>query len=231
MFDNLIESRPRRERSISQTVLSLVVHTIIIIAAVKLTSGAAETVKKILADTHMAFLKPPPPPPPPPPPEQKIVSANPPPKGFQSIMPPKVIPTEIPPVNLNEKFDPKNFSGKGIEGGVGNGVVGGTGPVNTQETFTNDQVDDPIQQSGCPEPKYPPALKAVGVQGNASLRYIVAANGKVERGSVQVMSSTNKAFEEPAVEAILACAYKPAKIRGSSVRQLVEQTIRFKLGG
>ena len=156
---------------------------------------------------------------------------NPPPQGFQTIVPPKVIPTEIPPVNLNEKFDPKNFSGKGVEGGIATGVVGGTGPVNTQETFTTDQVDIQVDQSNCPSPKYPPALKTVGVQGNANLRYVIGADGKVERSSVTVMSSTNKAFEEPAIETIMACTYKPAKLRGSPVRQVVDQTVKFTIGG
>lgn len=232
MFDNLIESKPKRDRTIGQTITSVIVHVILIAVAVKLTSGAAETVKKILADSHMLFIKPPPPPPPPPPPDQKVVvSANPPPQGFQTIMPPKVIPTEIPPVNLNEKFDPRNFSGKGVEGGIAGGVVGGTGPVTTQDTYTDAQVDDPVQPLVCPEPKYPPALKSVGVQGSVTLRYVVGTNGRTEPGSVRVISSTNKAFEEPAVETINKCTYKSAKIKGTPVRQLVEQNVRFTIGG
>ena len=233
MFDNLIESKPRRERSAAQTVFSVIAHVILIAVAVKLTSGAAETVKKILADSHMMFIKPPdPPPPPPPPPEQKVVvSANPPPQGFQTIMPPKVIPTEIPPVNLNEKFDPKNFSGKGGEGGIASGVVGGTGPVSTQDTYTDAQVDDPVLNLTCPEVRYPPALKSVGVTGSVTLRYVVGTNGRAEQGSIKVVSSTNKAFEDPAIETIGKCTYKAAKIKGTAVRQLVEQNVQFKIGG
>ena len=231
MFDNLIESKPRRERTLGETIASVIAHVIVIAVAVKLTSGAAETVKKILADSHMLFIKAPEPPPPPPPPDQKVVvSANPPPQGFQTIMPPRVIPTEIPPVNLNEKFDPKNFSGKGVEGGLATGVVGGTGPVSTQDTYTDAQVDDPVVPISCPEPKYPPALKTVGVQGSVTLRYVVGTDGRAEPGSVRVMNSTNKAFEEPAVETISKCTYKPAKIKGTAVRQLVEQNVRFTIG-
>ena len=87
----------------------------------------------------MVFLKPPPPPPPPPPeapPPDAIVTANPPPQGFQTVIPPTDIPKEIPPVDLNQKFNAADFSGKGVEGGVAAGVVGGTGPVDTQaETY------------------------------------------------------------------------------------------------
>ncbi len=160
------------------------------------------------------------------------MQANPPPQGFQTIVPPKVIPTEIPPVNLNEKFDPRNFSGKGVEGGIATGVVGGTGVVNTQETFTNDQVDEAVGQSGCTPPKYPPALRTVGVTGNVQLRYVVGTGRQVvERNSISVVSSTNKAFDDPAIEAVLTCTNKPAKIHGSPVRQLVEQNVKFTIGG
>ena len=107
-------------------------HAAVIFAAVKVTTGAAEGIKKIVADTTMVFLKPPPPPPPPPdqPPPDVIVSQNPPPKGFQTVVAPTDIPKDIPPIDLDEKpFDPKDFTGKGVEGGIAAGIVGGTGPV------------------------------------------------------------------------------------------------------
>ena len=85
-------------------------------------------------------------------------------------------------------------------------------------------------QEGCTQPKYPPALKSVGVQGSVQLQYVVGTDGRVERSSVKVVSSTNKAFEEPAIDAILSCSStKPAKIRGQPVRQLVERVVRFTI--
>ena len=132
MFENLIESKPKAKKSIGQTFVSLLVHAAVIFAAVKVTTGAAETIKDIVADTTMVFLKPPPPPPPPPdqPPPDVVVAQNPPPKGFQTVVAPTDIPKDIPPIDLNEKpFDPKDFTGKGIEGGIAAGIVGGTGPV------------------------------------------------------------------------------------------------------
>jgi hypothetical protein len=44
-----------------------------------------------------------------------------------------------------------------------------------------------------------------------------------------VLRSTNKAFEEPAREAIMKGVFKPARIRGKAVRQLVQQKISFNL--
>lgn len=236
MFENLIESKPKKEQSLGQTAFSVVVHVLIIFGAVKATQGAAETVKKILADSTAVFIKPPDPPPPPPPdqpPPETVVSNNPPPQGFQTIMPPKDIPTEIPPIDLKEKFDAKDFSGKGVEGGIAKGVVGGTGPVeiSTGESFTVDQVDDPVAYLDGPNPTqyYPPVLRSAGVEGRVSLRFVVGTDGKVEANTIQVLSSTNKAFENGAIEIIKKSRFKPAKIRGQPVRQLVDQAVRFSL--
>jgi protein TonB len=238
VFENLIESQPKRQRSIGGTVTSVVLHVLLIFGAVKATQGAAEVMQGIIQDTT-SFLIAPPPPPPPPPPEQlppdAIVSANPPPQGFQTLMPPKDLPTEIPPVNLNEKFDANDFSGRGVEGGIATGVVGGTGPVLdnivTSETFTVDQVDDPVQRTGGPPPIYPEVMRSVGIDGTVRLRFVVGTNGRVESNSIQVVSSTNKAFEPAAIKAIRESIFKPAKMRGQAVRQLVEQNIRFSLNG
>ncbi|MEP6591638.1 MAG: energy transducer TonB [Gemmatimonadota bacterium] len=236
MFENLIESKPKKEQSTGQLVLSVILHVLLIFGAVKATQGAAETVKKLLSDSTAVFIKPPDPPPPPPPdqpPPDVVVAQNPPPQGFQTIVPPKEIPTEIPPVDLNQKFNAKDFSGKGVEGGIARGVVGGTGPVDivSGESFTVDQVDDPVQYLDGPLPAYPPVLKTAGVEGKVSLRFIVGTDGRVESGTIQVLSSTNKAFEAPAIEAIKKSRFKPAKIRGAPVRQLVDQAVRFSLQG
>ncbi len=235
MFEHLIESQPKKERSLGQTAVSVVVHIVLLFGAVKATAGAAETMKEILQDTTAVFLKPPEPPPPPPPeetPPDVIVSNNPPPQGFQTIMPPDKIPTEIPPVNLNEKFDAKDFSGRGVEGGIARGVVGGVGPVGeivTGETFTQDQVDDPVDYIDGADPVFPPALRSAGIAGRVTLQFVVGTDGRVEGNSVRVMSSTNKAFEEPAVAAIKRARFKPAKMRGNPVRQLVQQAIAFDI--
>lgn len=231
MFENLLESKAKRQRSIGQTIASLVVHGAIIFGAVKATQGVAESIKDKPVDTTMVFLKPPEAPPPPPPPEQVVV-ANPPPKGFQTVVAPTDIPKDIPPIDLKQKaFDPKDFTGKGIEGGVGTGVVGGTGPVDVKaEVFTEAELDDPVQAINIPNPRYPPVLQSAGIAGSVDVQYIVDTTGHAEPTSFKVMKSTHQAFEEPAREAIMKGVYKPAKFRGKLVRQLVQQRISFKIG-
>jgi TonB family protein len=62
------------------------------------------------------------------------------------------------------------------------------------------------------------------------VQYVVDTLGRAEPSSFRVLRSTNKAFEDPAREAILAGRFKPARIRGQAVRQLVQQRISFNIG-
>lgn len=237
MFENLIESQPKKERTIGQTIMSVVVHAALIVGAIKATQGAAEIVQEKIAEQADFVLNEVPPPPPPPPeeiPPDAVITTNPPPMGFQTIMPPRDLPTEIPPVNLNEKFDARDFSGRGVAGGVATGVIGGTGPVITDaivmtESYTVDQVDDPAAYLSGPSPVYPEVMRGVGIEGVVRLRFVVGVNGRVEANTIQVVSSSNKAFEANAVEGIKKIIFKPARMRGQPVRQLVEQNIRFSL--
>ena len=240
MFENLVESNRKSQNTLGQQAVSLALHVGLIFGAIQATRGAAEAVRDIVVDTTMVFLKPPEPPPPPPQevPENVVVSANPPPQGFQVITPPDNIPTEIPPVNLNERFDPRDFTGKGVEGGIATGIVGGTGPVNIEgEVFLAAEVDDsPVMtnQGACQAyllDQYPAVMKSAGIPGRVVLQFVVNTDGKVDPGSVKVTSSTHKAFEEPARKIMTnsACAFKPGSSRGTPVRVLVQQAVSFKL--
>jgi hypothetical protein len=111
VFENLIESNQKKQRTLGQTVLSIVLHVLLVIGAVKATQGVAETIANRPVDTTMVFLKPPEPPKPPPeqPPPDVVVAANPPPKGFQTVVAPTDIPKDIPPVDLEQNpCDPRH---------------------------------------------------------------------------------------------------------------------------
>ena len=231
MFENLIESSNKGSKSFGQSVLSLIIHGVVIFAAIEATKGAAEEIKKRVIDTTLVFLKPPEPtpPPPPPPPQDVVVSANPPPKGFQTVVPPDIIPKDIPPVDLSAKpFDPKDFSGKGVEGGISAGIEGGTGPVELGQVFLTSQLDDPAQRISGPDPRYPPVLQSAGIAGSVDLQFIVDTTGHVEPNSLKVLAKTHDAFVEPAKEAVMKGVYKPARYKGEPVRQQVQQRISFQ---
>ena len=95
--------------------------------------------------------------------------------------------------------------------------------------FTGDQVDDPVQYIGGPLPKYPDSLKAAKIEGRVTIRYIIGADGLVETNSLRVLDASRQEFEAPAIEAIKKSMFKPAKIKGTPVRQMIEQVVRFTL--
>ena len=227
MFEVLVESKPKKQRTVGQLLTSLVVHVLLITGAVMATKGAAEVVRERLQDTTLVFLEPPKAAPPETPPPDAIVSANPPPKGFQTVVAVQDIPTEIPPVNLNDRFDPKDFTGSGVQGGVSTGIVGGTGPV-TGETYLEAQVDDPPTVISTGPLRYPPVLERAGIGGRVVMQFVVDTTGHAEAAGFKILSSTNTAFNEPAREVIMKSVFRPGRVRGQPVRVQVQQVISFK---
>lgn len=227
MFEVLVESKPKKQRSAGQFLVSIVVHVLLITGAVVATKSAAEVLKERLQDTTLVFLEPPKEAPPEDkPPPDAIVSANPPPKGFQTVVAIQDIPTEIPPVNLNERFDPKDFTGTGVQGGIAVGVVGGTGPV-TGETFLEAQVDDPPVLISAGPRRYPPVLERAGVGGRVVAQFVVDTTGHPETAGFKILSTTNQAFNEPARDMIMKSVFRPGRVRGQAVRVQVQQAVSF----
>lgn len=237
MLDLLVASHPNTPRSLGQAVLSLGLHSAMIVGAIAATRQIAGQVAPRAVETTLVFaLKPPPPPEPPPePPKQEVlVAVNPPPKGFQTVIPPAEIPKVIPPVDLNQRvLDPRNFTGKGVEGGIAGGVVGGTGKVDAETPATAvyqaGDLDEPAQVISQPPPRYPSFLEQAGIPGVVAVQFVIGPQGRVEPGSVEVISATDSAFVAPARESVLGSSFRPARFHGQRVRQLARQTIRFAI--
>lgn len=235
MFDNLIVSNPKDKkltRGVPGSILSLVVHGVVIYAAVVATMRADDIIEEVFTDTTMVFLteeQEPEPEPEPEQQEQQLVSLDPPPRGFQTVDAPIDIPSEIPPIDLSERFDPRDFSGVGQEGGVFSGVEGGTGPVDLTQTFMEAAVDEPPERLSGPSPRYPEMLRQAGIEGSVVLEFVIDTTGRVEESSIKINQSTNRAFEGPARDVIRRSLYRPGRVRGQAVRVLVQQSISFSI--
>jgi len=226
----LLESGKVRSRALLQTVASGVLHTLVIAGAVYATAGAAPGVVGNVEEAPMVFLQPPPPrAPEPPPPTDAVVSEAPVPRGFQVVPPVLDIPTTIPPVNLSERFDPRDYTGVGQQGGRRNGIPGLDTTTSTSETYLVAEVDDPVAPVLIPAPRYPPALRAAAIEGEILAQYVVDTTGRVAPGTWKVLRASHDGFREAAREAVEAGRFKPARIGGRAVRQLVQQTIRFTI--
>lgn len=116
----------------------------------------------------------------------------------------------------------------GDDGGSGGGK-GGLSSGNSGRAYQEDQVERAVQVTRATTPRYPDALKSVGVEGVVSMRFIVGADGRVEPGSISVIDSPHKLFSDAVRTALLNTRYRPAEAGGHSVRQLVEQSFTFRL--
>lgn len=223
MFDTLIVSNPQTKgawrRRLGGSTFSIVAHTIVFYAAVMVTMNSGVAKSGTANDTNMVYLKqeeekPPEPEAPPPPP-----------KGFQTLMAPVSIPTTIPPINLNQTFDPRNFTGVGVELGTAKGVEG----MDLTQVFLEAVVDEPPASISFPQPEYPRMLLEARIEGSVVLEAVIDTLGHPESGSVKVVSSTNRAFEAPARDAMRRALFRPGRVHGQPVRVLVRQPLRFQL--
>ncbi len=231
MFDQLVESRPRRERSAAEMMVSIVVHGVLITGTAIATSSVAEPPSTSARDTTLFVMRTPPLAALPVRQPHAAPIAEVQPQGFQTIVPPDRIPTDIPPVKLSERFDASRFRGRSIEGRVPEGVPQFPAPdsVLGGHRFTIDQVDDQAVYLGGAEPRYPGVLRLAGVEGRVTLEFVVGTDGRVEGSSIRVMATTNADFDAPSIEAVRGSRFRPARIGGRPVRQLVSQLVRFTI--
>ena len=224
MFETLIESKRKRERKkvLGVGLVSLVAHTVAIAGAVIATLEAGPSDTRVHVDTAMVFLnqeqqqKPP---------EQQPVQLDVPLKGFQTVIAPMEIPTNIPAVNLQEKFNPKDYSGSGVEGGVANGIVPG------DEVFMAAIVEEKPSVLSAQQPGYPELLRQAGIQGTVLLQAVIDTVGRAEPGSVRILQSPNPGFDQPSRSWILHALFRPARVRGRAVRVLVEVPLDYRITG
>jgi protein TonB len=251
MLETLVASRPRRQSNPVVTAVAVGIHGLVFMLCVIGTRSVVKPVTRPVEDTTLVFLprlapavvdKPPPPgrggggggegl--------QVLVGANPPPRGFQVVNAVGDIPSIIPPVAPGERaLDPRDFSGKGIEGGTGWGVVGGTGSpdqdpfdagarealysaTSTEARFaTAELLVQPVFD-------YPRVLRDAGVEGRVMVEFIIDTLGLVEPGSIKVLKATHSAFSESARAGILAARFKPARLGERPVRQLSRMPVSF----
>ena len=234
MFDQLLETKPKKQRSVGGTVISVILHTVLIAAAVVLTKKTADALEKpkeekvVLAETKK---EPEPEKPKEQPKPQEVVAQVAPPKGFQVLTPPIDVPDVIPDVDLSRKAtDEADFSGKGVQGGIAKGVEGGTGPVISDQPYFDFQVEKAAAAiPGSGNPAYPEMLKSSGVEGEALVQFVVDTTGRAEMGSFKVLRATHDAFGQAVRAALPRMRFLPAEIGGRKVRMLVQQPFAFNL--
>lgn len=236
MFNNLIESKPKKQRTAGWNLASMMFVAGFTLLAAYATANAgnnAEDDKQEEVEFVEVKKDEPPPPEPEPeptPPPPDMVAAPPPPKGFQVLTAPIDVPDVIPDVDLTKRItDEADFSGKGVAGGLAKGVVGGTAVV-TDQTYFEFQVEKPAApRPGNPAPKYPQILQQSQVTGNVVAQFVVDTSGRADMKTFKVLSETHPLFGQ-AVRAVLpSMRFLPAEVGGRPVKQLVQQPFAFNM--
>jgi protein TonB len=236
MFNNLIESKAQKQRRAGGMVMSAVIHSVLITAAVYGTLHASEAFEKPKAE-KVEFVtvkkdEPPPPKEEPKPPPPDVVVKAPPPKGFQVLTAPIKIPDVLPDIDLSKKVtNEEDFTGKGVAGGVAKGVVGGTpAPVNDNQTYFEFQVEKQVSpfpgQSG---PRYPDMLRSANVEGEVLAQFVVDTTGRADMGTFKVLKSTHDLFTNAVKATLPNMKFYPAEVGGKKVKQLVQMPFQFNL--
>ena len=161
------------------------------------------------------------------------------------IVAPIKVPTSLPPVDLKglptvaEVVGPppvpraSSSAGRATSDGdvdaTRGGNRGGLGSGDPNRAYNENQVDRAVQVTRSAVPRYPEALKSVNVEGEVMVRYIVDARGRVEPGSIQVISTAHRLFSDAVRAALLEMRFRPAEAGGRPVRQLVQQPFKFRL--
>ena len=167
------------------------------------------------------------------------------PAGFQELRPPREAIGVPPPVNA-PPVRAEDFGGRGTPGGVAGGTppppsppsTGGTGTggtgVDPNQTYTASAVDRvaELRNRGdlatAMRRLYPTHLREAGVGGRVVAQFVVTADGRVDAGSVRIISSAHPDLGEQTRRAVADFRFRPAQKGNRNVRQLVQMAIDWQ---
>ena len=217
MVLTLVESKRKtgKTRLLGVGFASLAIHAAMIAGVVYATLDAAPRDEQVRMATTVVLLAP----------QEQQKSGDPPPvqladalQGFQTVALPAQIPTEMPPVDLQQRFDPKEYSGSGVEGGLSG-----------NEVYAEALVEERPALLSAPTPVYPALLKQAGIQGRVILPAVIDTTGRVEPASVRIMKSSHPAFDQPTKDWILKALFRPARLHGRGVRVSIHLVVDYAI--
>ncbi len=88
-------------------------------------------------------------------------------------------------------------------------------------------LDQPPSRLSGPPPIYPELMKKAGIGARIVATLIVGIDGKVEPGSVEIVESSNEAFNGPAISMMSGTRWQPALVDGEPVRTVVQCPMEF----
>jgi len=163
-----------------------------------------------------------------------------------ALVAPSTVPIDVPAIDLKATPtvgdivappppEPISRSGNGgterssASADAAGGSRGGLGSGDAGKAYSENQVEKIVEVTRQASPRYPDALRSVGVEGVVQVTFVVGTNGRVEPGSIKVSSTPHRLFSDAVRSALLDMKFRPAEVGGRPVRQLVAQSFQFKL--
>lgn len=114
--------------------------------------------------------------------------------------------------------------------GTGTGGGGNTASIDPSSVLSDLQVEKPVVAlSGYRTPRYPEAMRAMGVEETLNAMFVVDTLGRIEAGSLEIRDAQHPQFIQAVREALANARFRPAEVGGRRVRQRVVQAFVFSL--
>ena len=231
MLQRLVASDPRRRtlRDTPSAALSVVVHGVLVAAAVAATRALPPSAPLATPVDRVALIYLPPEP-------VRTRDAGGDPAPFPMLDPGTsvaigdnviAIPVTVPDGIPDPGVTPRSGS-RGATPGTTPWVFG-RGGDEAPSVISVAAADEPPLLLTSPEPRYPPTLRAAGIAGTVMIEVIVDTDGIPEAESVRVVSSNHAQFDAAARRVVLGARYRPGRWRGRPVRVLIRQPVEFRL--
>lgn len=173
-------------------------------------------------------------------------------KGFQDLAPPAEVASKLPEVDPSARaVRAEDFSGVGVAGGASTGVKGGASrntaseapksakgsgggegdgsPVDVAVVEERPELQNRAEMQRVLQRMYPALLRDAGITGTAQLRFVIGTDGRVEPGSIDVLSSSHDGFADASKQAARQLRFRPARIGDRKVRVLISMPITWTL--
>lgn len=109
-------------------------------------------------------------------------------------------------------------------------AIPSTRPNNSPQPYFEFQVEKQARQiPGSGNLRYPDILRTANVQGEVLAQFVVDADGRYEPQSFKALKSSHELFTQAVLAALPEMKFSPAEVRGSRVRQLIQQPFTFSL--
>ena len=96
--------------------------------------------------------------------------------------------------------------------------------------YVASELDKPVAfDPSSAAPAYPPDLQKAGIEGSATMRFVVDTLGGADSATIEVLAMTHPGFAAAVREALPRMRFQPAELGEIRVRQLVEQQFKFQL--